>query len=520
MRKILVTDFKNLKKNLVKNFYNKIYLVGYSRDLEKINFNNFHNIEFVSPVRNFDKAYCYIKKIFKENFNKNIKNIFLGKICREDFFNISLINLAINKETRHHCEIYVDTEYNNSIKIFKKKKNVILLSFYRNYFNLINSFFKILFIYFKSLLYFLNFVRFSKHKSVLIMDYKDKRTLGFLKLNRHSNVNICHETFGKFLTLENFLYFFRVQFNYLKYINSEIFFKNFYIQALTSLQFLTLASTYKPKIIIGSLDSSNYIDIACDILKEKNVKFYCMAHAHNYNFRIDYLHIPFDKYFVWSKEHLKSIKKNNYIKSKCKFFITGSSHFKLLEKFYSNDKKKIIYDLLVVGEFFYNDLSKQPFNRFDAAKMALVLSKFSSKIKICIRPRFVNDGFLECMKFYLKDTVEYYIPNEENSATTILEQVQKSKVVLGVFTGAIHDAIALKKPIIQFNIIGIKEPKNLDKHLFVNYATSTEKLEFYLNQIVKDKISSIKSSFHNKIFLNNKIFLDKIIYNEINKDLK
>lgn len=152
--------------------------------------------------------------------------------------------------------------------------------------------------------------------------------------------------------------------------------------------------------------------------------------------------------------------------------------------------------------------------------MALVLSKFSSKIKICIRPRFANDGFLECMKFYLRDTVEYYIPNEENSATTILEQIQKSKVVLGVFTGAIHDAIALKKPVIQFNIIGIKEPKNLNKYPFVNYATSEKKLEFYLNQIVKNKISSKNSSFHNKIFLNNKIFHDKIIYNEIKKEFR
>ena len=518
MKKILVTDFKNSKKYLVKNFYHKIYLVGYSRDLEKINFNNFNNIEFVSPVKNFDKAYHYIKKIFKENFNnKNI--IFLNKICREDFFNIGLINLAIDKE-QNRCAIYLDTEYNNSIKIFNKKKNLFFLSFNRNYLNLIKSFFKILFVYYKSILYVLNFSRFIKYKSILVMDYKDKRTLGFLKLDKYSSININHETFGNFLTLKDFFYFFRTQFNYCKYVNNEIIFKNFYIQALTSLQFLTLASTYKPKIIIGSLDSSNYADIASNILKKKNIQFYCMAHAHNYNFRIDYMHIPFDKYFVWSKEHLRSIKKNNYIKSKCKFFITGSSNFKLLKKFHYNKNTKKVYDLLVVGEFFYDDLSKQPFNRFDAAKMALVLSKFSTKIKICIRPRFKNDGFLKCMKFYLKDTVKYYIPNEENSATTILEQIQKSKAVLGVFTGAIHDAIALKKPVIQFNVIGIKEPKGLDKYRFVNYANTTKKLEFYLDEIVKGKICYKKPILHNKIFLNDKIFDDKIIYNEINKGLK
>ena len=122
MKKILITDFKNIKKYIVKNFYYKIYLVGYSRDLEKINFNNFKNIEFVSPVRNFDKAYNYIKKRFKNNSNKNKKFISLNKICREDLFNIGLIELAIDK-VQDNCEIYLDTEYNNSIKNRNKKKN-------------------------------------------------------------------------------------------------------------------------------------------------------------------------------------------------------------------------------------------------------------------------------------------------------------------------------------------------------------------------------------------------------------
>lgn len=272
MKKILVTDFKNIKKHTLKNFYNKIYLVGYSRDLEKINFDNFNNIEFVSPVKNFDKAYQNIKKQFKANFDKNEKIISLNKICREDLFNIGLINLTIDK-VQDRFEIYLDTEYNNSIKIFNNKKNLFFLSFNRNYLTLIKSFFKVLFVYFKSFLYLVSFSRFEKYKSVLIMDYKDKRSLGFLKLDRHSSMNISHETYGKFLTLKDFLHFFHMQFDYFKHINNEIVFKNFYIQALVSLQFLTIVSTYKPKIIIGTLDSSNYVDIASNILKKKIYSF-------------------------------------------------------------------------------------------------------------------------------------------------------------------------------------------------------------------------------------------------------
>jgi hypothetical protein len=278
-------------------------------------------------------------------------------------------------------------------------------------------------------------------------------------------------------------------------------------QSYNLMRIISLINYYNPKIIIGALDASVTVDIYSLILKQYNIKFGCYSHGYNYDFRTEYIYIPFDFYFVWSKAHLKQIQQGNLIKNDCKFYITGSPFYNNID--FTNIKikeQKIKYDILVIGEYYYHNYSVQPFNSIPTLQLANIIKNYTTYYKICIRPR-MKDQYYYDMYSVLRDSVIYSFPeNETTATTTILEDIESSKLIISVLSGGIHDTLLLNKPVLQVNLLGIREPKEFDINKTVYYADTAKKIEDILNNFFNDELELLEYTKNNEYYINSGIF--------------
>ena len=504
--KIIIVDTKTIKLIDIDTF-DKVYLVGYGKDnIDKMLDvkSDFNNVEVLLPTSNFDKAYKLINKHIATLVDNNIELLSLFKLCKQDLFNIGMIMIALDSSK---LEFQVSTQYNEyliDLNIVKKEnidttvkvRNKYKINIMKQMIFLLIINLKVIFMYIKSF-----FIKQNRVKK-LLMDYSAKKVLG--NLLDEKSLLIQLDSYGEFISYSGIKIFFKYQrillVNSLKY---KILYQTIAKQSYYLLKAISIADYYNPKVIIGALDASANADIYSMILKEYNIKFGCYSHGYNYDFRTEYIYIPFDFYFVWSKVHLKQIQNGMYFKNNCKFYITGSPFYKDINfKELQKEQLEIKYDILVIGEYYYNDYSVQPFNAEATKELVNVLNNYKNKYNICIRPR-ANDAYYQDMYNILGNDVDYSIPeNEATTTTTIIEDIQASKVIISTFSGGIHDALLLYKPVIQTNFIGIKEPKYFDSSNVVYYTTNGKELEITLDDFFNDNLEVLDYDKHNEYFFN------------------
>lgn len=524
--KTIIVDLETI--NLINyDDFEKVYLVVYARDnIEELlnRYKKDFKVTLLLPSLNFDKAYIFINKYIANFVENNFILLSLFKLSKENLFNIGMIMVALNKKELGDYQLF--TKFNdflidlkiiekNKLYIQNKTKYGIKILYLKQFLLLFGLNLKVIFMLFKSFLY--------KNKKVnkLFMDYSSARILGEFPLEKNDlliDLNSC----GKSINYSAFKYFFKEQKQLISMsLKYKILHQNIAKQSYHLLKILSLVSYYKPNILLSVLDASVIADIYYRVLKNYNIKFGCYSHGFNYDFRTEYIYIPFDFYFVWSKAHLNQIKKGNYIINKnCKFYITGSPFYKNIDFTLLKQKnEKVKYDILVIGEYYYNNYSVQPFNSSATLKLAKVLSKYKNTYRICIRPRS-KDEYYNDMYSVLGDSVIYSFPSNENTATTsILDDIQSSSLIVSMISGGIHDALLSHKPVLQANFLGIKEPKEFDINNTVYYADTPLKLEMTIDKFFDNKLNELDYNKSNEYYFHNGKFdiekIEKIINDNI-----
>jgi hypothetical protein len=501
--KNIIVDLSNIN-SIDFNKYTQVYLVGYAKDdiknLLEVQ-KNFSNVSLYLPSSNFDKAYKLINRHIADFVNNNLELLSLFKLCKQDLFDIGMIMVALKND---HPSVYILTQYNCYLEELQIVNNKKLLKSSLKKINYIRQFAYLSIINLKAMLLFVkSFLIKSMQVDKLLIDYYNKRVLG----NFESDVNsilIDIAGSGKIINFDGFVLFLKYQRKLLKYsFKYKILNQTIFKQSYQLLRVISLVNYYNPKVVLGVLDASVQADIYSIVFKRYKIKFGCYSHGYNYNFRIDYIRIPFDFYFVWSQAHLIQIESGQYIKSDCKFYITGCPFYKDVNFRQLRDINiECKYDILVIGEYYYHNYSSQPFNSIPTIKLAQILSKYKGKYTICIRPRR-KDEYYEDMHDILKNDALYSLPIDETTETaTIMEDIQSSKVVISMLSGGMQDALLLHKPVIQANLIGIQEPKSFDVNNVVYYADTVKKLEKTIDNFFKGELSSLDYCKNNEYFLN------------------
>ena len=513
--KNIIVDFKTIN-DIETNQYDKVFLIGYGKD----NIDNlmmftkhYDNIEVILPTSNFDKAYRLINKHIANLVNNDLELLSLFKLCKYDLFNLGMIMVVLNSKS----DAKILTQYNSyllDLKIIQqeqiKLQNNIKINIIKQIAMLIVINVKAIGMYLKS------FVLKANKTEILLMDYPTKNILGNLEDNQNTMI-IDINSIGQFITWQGLVKFFNQQkkllllsFKY-KILSQNIAKQSFYI-----LKAISLVNFYKPKIILGTLDASIIADLYSSIFKSYNIKFGCYSHGYNYDFRTEYIYIPFDFYFIWSQIHLDHIQKGTYIKNNCKFYITGSPLYKNFNfPLLREQTVALKYDILVIGEYYYDNYALQPFNSQATLKLAEVLKTYSKQYNICIRPR-MDDQYYKDMYSVLGDSVTYSFPkNQSEAKNSMIDDIQASKIILGVYTAGLNDALLLNKFVIHINFIGIEEPRYFNINNAKYYANNGERLQEIINRILSSDMINSKFDM-NKYYFNDAIYDMNIIQKVLN----
>ena len=499
----IVTDLFHIEK-LDIDHYNQVYLVGYAKDdvndllqISKL----YSNVEILLPSSNFDKAYRSINSHIAGFVSNDLELLSLFKLCKQDLFDIGMIMVALKD---NNPLAHVLTQYNYSLEELQIVNNKRLLKSNFKKINYIGQFAYLLIINLKAILLLVkSFLIKSMQVNKLLIDFCNKRVLGNLEDDNNS-ILIDIAGSGKIINFDGFLLFLKYQKILLKYsFKYKILNQTIFRQSNHLLRVISLVNYYNPKVVLGALDASAQAGIYSMVFKNYKIKFGCYSHGYNYDFRMDYIHIPFDFYFVWSKAHLRQVESGKYIKSDCKFYITGCPSYHDVNFSQLRDTNiECKYDILVIGEYYYYNYSAQPFNSLSTRKLAQVLNKYKDKYNVCIRPR-CKDEYYEDMHSILKNDVSYSFPiNNTTETKTIMEDIKSSKVVISMLSGGMQDALLLHKPVIQANFTGIEEPKFFDTNNVVYYADTAKKLERSINDFFKGELSDLDYDKNNEYYFN------------------
>ena len=504
---VLITDINNFNEKYISE-YDAIEVVIYSNysvdDFDK--FDAYDNVYTTVPTSNYDKAYNVINSRISELTKNDLVLLSMLKLARKSLFNIGLLLITINKYSNND-RIVLECEYNDDIKMFLDHENI-------SYIKSRGGFKKIKFISFCKMiaLYFIYFFHLfipnttkEKNKDHVFMDFDFFSNLGGIQKKVKNSVIFDQNLKSYETTFKTFKSFMKEQLTIINY-----FFKYpvlgyvFHMQAFSYHKYLRIINEFNPKSIIGTFDTYLDADIGYRVAKKNNIKFVCISHSFNYDFRMEYIYLPFDMYFVWSEAHKAQVIKGNYISNKdCEFFIVGAQMYK--NKKYDIETMKNLqtkkYDILIIGEYYVDDFSWHSFNPIATKRLANVLLELSSKYKICIRPRS-NDAYYKDMYSILGDKVDYSVPTYANeNRSTITKDILSSKLVYGVFTNGIHDALFANVPVVQVNFILEKSPKDLAKENFAYYADNEEKLLSITRDFLSGKLNELDFAQHNNIYL-------------------
>lgn len=481
---------------------------------------------------------------------RDINKILLEAICIQSELHCSLLKstdktifaaariIEVLKDMNQNDNIDIKTDYNQYLNYFFNildidYKNLNLLDTQKKKFKL--SFFKNIV---KILILMINSLKVKKrdNESIFFM-YNDKISFEFAKPYLENCLSYPFFSLGlsskvqkyddkdyfqyknylqyKYISPTNLLYGIKAYCINKKSINSsnlpEVI-KLLYIEELLNLEInsmmiLSLKIKFNNlKTIMGLFDAYASIDyITYHLNSLYNIKTICIPHGINFRYKVHYISYGVNTYSFWSNDHLQRMKESNLIlDNKIKRTITGNIVYKnTLSKL--NKKNKKGKNILVVGEYFSKDnYYLSPFNSETAKIFFDTLSGFIKLHKDCkltIRAR-LNDDYAKLSQLYISKRVFLSSP-----AKSMIEEINENDLIITVFSNALHEALLLEKEVLQVNLLGIENYRDLAKDSLVYYADTKEAFLNNLENWYNNKLPLIDYPQHLDKYCNNAEFL-------------
>lgn len=229
--------------------------------------------------------------------------------------------------------------------------------------------------------------------------------------------------------------------------------------------------------IIGLFDAFSSIDYITKELNDGyNVKTVCIPHGVNFKDKVHYISYGVNTYTFWGEDHFQRLSDSVLFSDEPVVKkITGNILFeKTINKYKPScidGKRKTI---LIVGEYYSKDgFYSSPFNEEHTRRMMSTIKSVVSglpDVDVVIRTR-LKDRYAEvCQEFSSENItiVEPIVPIEED--------ILNSSVVISIFSNVLHEALLLKRHVIQVNMFGIENYRDLAQDKLVTYATSEKEL--------------------------------------------
>jgi hypothetical protein len=260
------------------------------------------------------------------------------------------------------------------------------------------------------------------------------------------------------------------------------------------------------KNIIGLFDTYSPIDYVTHNLNiENNITTICVPHGINFKQKVNYISYGTNVYTFWSENHLNRMEESNisHLKEVVSKIFTGNVVYKnTLESIQENkiNNKKI----LVVGEYFSEDnYYSSPFNRQISKDFFDVLSQFLKEHDECsmtIRTR-LNDEYSKLASLYINNKIKM-----SNPMKPITDEINDHDLVVSVFSNALHEGLLLEKKVLQVNLFGIENYRDLASNGLVYYADTKNDFSNILDEWYQDNLYSINYKKHLKEYANDGVF--------------
>lgn len=229
--------------------------------------------------------------------------------------------------------------------------------------------------------------------------------------------------------------------------------------------------------IVGLFDAFSSIDYITKELNDTyNVKTICIPHGVNFKEKVHYISYGVNAYTFWGEDHFQRLSDSVLLADEPVVKkITGNILFERTISKYKPlcvDRKR--RTILIVGEYYSKDgFYTSPFNEEHTRRMMSTVKNVVSglpDVDVVIRTR-LKDRYAEvCQEFSSENItiVEPIVPIEED--------ILNSSVVISIFSNVLHEALLLKRHVIQVNMFGIENYRDLAQDKLVTYATSEKEL--------------------------------------------
>ena len=455
----------------------------------------------------------------------------LIKLADEFFFTCIRI-LEIIKDIKieyPNYSILVDTKYNRFLKLFAELLNYDLENIYieNKIYNPLRT--NNIKIFIKIILLLINSFRI-KHENIknIFFLYNDKVSFEFAKpylddslitypfcspglIYKNNKYGVENYVDSKFIVFKEFLKGLRnYRNNRMKIIRSnllmeikDIFLSKVFELELNSMTVLSLKKKYPDlENILGIFDAFSSIDYITEKLnKEQNIVTICIPHGINFKYKVHYISYGVNVYTFWSKNHLKRMEDSNLINdTKTNKVLTGNIVYKNTLDCLQN-KKLNNKNILVIGEYFpKDDYYTSPFNERTTKELFDTLKNFMDKNKDChlnIRTR-LNDDYCKLALKYVSNNIKISSPN-----VSIIDEINNSDLIISVFSNSLHEGLLLEKNVLQVNLLGIENYRDLANDNLLFYADTSEKVKRILEIWYKSDLPKSDYTKHLKEYANN-----------------
>ncbi|MDD9155983.1 hypothetical protein PVK64_07290 [Aliivibrio sp. S4TY2] len=256
--------------------------------------------------------------------------------------------------------------------------------------------------------------------------------------------------------------------------------------------------------ILGLFDAYPCIDYVTKVLNDEfGVRTTCIPHGVNFKYKVHYISYGTNIYSFWSNDHKNRLAQSVIYNNSADKIITGNVLFSSMS---NETKPENINDksILVVGEYFSIDgLYSSPFNEEHTRRMMFTLKKFvldNLDVTIKIRTR-LNDEYAQICAEYQCDNITIVSPE-----VSIEEEIMSSSLIISVFSNVLHEALIMRKPVLQVNMLGIENYRDLASDGLVNYATDEGELYLALRNWKIGNLKRIDYELHERKYCNRLIF--------------
>lgn len=261
----------------------------------------------------------------------------------------------------------------------------------------------------------------------------------------------------------------------------------------------------KLESIIGLFDAFSSIDYITKELNDKyNIRTICIPHGVNFKDKVHYISYGVNTYTFWGQDHLQRLSKSVLVSEESVVKkITGNVLFEATSKKYLPLCKEI-KTILIVGEYYSKDgYYSSPFNENHTRRMMSTIEKAVSKlsgVNVVIRTR-LKDRYAEVCQEFSSEKIKIVEPE-----VPIEEDILNSSVVISIFSNVLHEALLLKRHVIQVNMFGIENYRDLAQDKLVTYVTNETELSESIFAWSRNEILEPDFEFHENKYCNSSKF--------------